>query len=601
MRNKNIITYIFLAVLTATLLLPVTVLGQTDSLAVWENIANGTLTSTWNEEGDGEWKGQNHSGVWEYNCTTDDWAWTYNATILGNRWFQTFEVNTDDAEAGVASIMVPHVAGSDFYGVIYYLGGDDHGTGAEAYIVYCDGGVMNYWNGTNFDDDVQFALDLSADCEVDYLNANCRVKVFWNWHTDDGSNNCTVRFKIWDASGDEPIIWMVDESFPFFPTADETSYYPGLWVDSTYDLDPSTTDFSRIFFWNISYDTYAPALPSYQAQIACPTIDAYDAFDFYDDYVDLDFDDVWNRTQVMKTYVNLWDLTTTYTEDLWGDASNQNDTTYHFSLMMTNTRAFFTDMFGQGVPDDFPDNILSMKTFLTQDGSQNESDYMLLRIDTDNNDNYDSYDYALWSNDSELMLYQGWTPFVDPWFGDIWSGAVFADDFGEQFRDSPYYLWDVFINWDKVYNGATGERVGTDVCRMSISWYDNDTDVLQILQDFDEREDTNPFPATEERNVTLDPTFLGFNDSQNWLYFYIDESISGEPMADPEDPVSIYDDLTPVTSNLLLNVLPVLIAVAVLVIIVGLVFTMGATKESLISIMIITIFAIVLIQVLLGL
>lgn len=584
-----------------TLLLPVTAVAQTDSLAVWENIADGTLTSTWYEEGTGEWTGQNDSGNWVYNCTTDDWAWTYNATIIGDKWFQTFEVNTDDAEAGIASIMVPHVTGSDFYGVIYYLDGTDHGTGAEAYIVYCDSGVMNYWNSTGFETNVSNATDLSGNCEVDYLNADCRVKALWNWNTDDGSNNCTVRFKIWNPSGDEPIWWMVDESFPFFPTADETSYYPGLWVDSTYDLDASRTDFSRIFFWNLSYDTYAPALPVVNAQIRCPTITANNAYILYDELADLDFDDLWNRTQLLKEYVNLWDLTTIYTEDLWGDADNQNDTTYQFTIMMTDARAFYTGMFGPGIPDDFPDNILGIRTFLTPDGSQNESDYMLLRIDTDNNNNYDSYDYAIWSNDTDTILYQGWTPFVDPWFGDLYSGPVWTGEFGEQFRDEAYYMYEGFINWDKIYNGATGERVGTDICRMSIGWYDNDTDVMLLLQDFDETEDTAPYPATDGRNVSLDPTFMGFNDSQNWLYFWVDTSISGVPLADPDDPVSMYTNMDPTTSNLLQNVLPVLIAIAVLGLIVGMVFTMGATKESLITIMIVTIFAVILIQVILGL
>lgn len=40
-----------------TLVTPLSI-AKTDNLAVWENIANGTLTSTWNENVDGEWKGQ---------------------------------------------------------------------------------------------------------------------------------------------------------------------------------------------------------------------------------------------------------------------------------------------------------------------------------------------------------------------------------------------------------------------------------------------------------------------------------------------------------------------------------------------------------------
>lgn len=594
---NKIYTNIFLLTLVMTLILPVTVIAQTDSLAVWENIAGGTLTSTWVEVADGEWKPQNASGVWEYNCTTSNTAFTFNESTNGMRWFNTFEVTTNDAEAGIASVMVHNL--TSYYGIVYYL--DFNATGPEAYVIYNDQGTIYYWNNSGFGawtNNVSNATDLSGDCEVDYYNGFCRVKALWNFNEYYG---VMVRFKIWDPSSDEPIYWMVDEQVDMFAGADFTSYKSGLFVDSRWDLDPSETDFRRIFFWNITYDIYAPSGPAMIPEIACPTITAQDAYDLYDEYTDLDFYDIWNRSQLMKDYVNIWDLTTIYTEDLWGNADNQNDTTYHFSLMMTDTRAFFTGMFGPGIPDDFPDNVLTMKTFLTPDGSQNDSDYMLLRIDTDNNDNYDSYDYAIWSNDTETILYHGWTPFVDPWFGDMWSGPVWTDDFGEQFRDEPYYMWEVFINWDKIYNGATGERIGTDLCRMSIAWYDNDTDVMLILQDFDEEEDTNPYPATEERNVSLDPTFLGFNDSQNWLYFWVDISISGEPLADPDDPVSIYDNMDPTTSNLLQNVLPIFIAIAVLGLIVGLIFTMGATKESLITIMMVTIFAVILIQIILGL
>jgi hypothetical protein len=57
-----------------------------------------------------------------------------------------------------------------------------------------------------------------------------------------------------------------------------------------------------------------------------------------------------------------------------------------------------------------------------------------------------------------------------------------------------------------------------------------------LLQDYDPTDDTSPYPPTDGRNATRDPVWEEYNDSSNWLYFQVDESISGEPMADPEDP-----------------------------------------------------------------
>jgi hypothetical protein len=164
----------------------------------------------------------------------------------------------------------------------------------------------------------------------------------------------------------------------------------------------------------------------------------------------------------------------------------------------------------------------------------------------------------------------------------------------------------VFINWDKIYNGSSGERVGEDLCRMSIGWYDHDTALtseMVLMQDYDPTDDASPYPATDGMDFADTPVFLDFNDSQNWLYFQVDTSISGEPMADPEDPLSdsVYDDLDPTTKNILTEILPLLIAAAILMFIVGLIFTTGITKESLITLMVVVILGIIIIQVILGL
>jgi len=512
--------------------------AQTDSLAVWENIADGALTSTWVENETADWKPQNVSGIWSYNCTvTDDVSFTFNESVNADRWFDTFEVTSDDSEAGVGSVMVNNL--TSYYAILYYYVSTDHGDGGpQAHLVCYDEDHFDYWNGTGFESNASNASDLDNDWEKDYSSGYMRVKVMWDFHSTIG---CSLHFKMWDPSSDEYPLWMVDLEFPNHPSITTTTFKSGLFVDSRYDLDASETDFRRILFWDTAYDMYVPSLPIVNEYIACPTIDCTDAYTLYDEYADLDFDDVWNRTQMLKDWVNLWDLQVIYSEALYQTSLlpyNQNDSVYYFSQMFTDTRTFYTQMFGPGIPDDFPDNMLMMRAFLPIDGSSNDTDFMVLRIDTDNNDVYDSYDYSIWSNDSELILYQGWTPFTDPFFGDMWSGAVWTGDFGEVFRDKAYYEWDVFINWDMIYNGSSGLRVGDDLCRMSIGWYDYDQDDSVYMQDYDPTDDATPYPATDGMSWSDDPVFLGFNDSSNWLYFQVDESISGEPLADPVDPVT---------------------------------------------------------------
>jgi len=531
-------------------------IAQTDSLVVWENIADGALTSTWVENETADWKPQNDSGIWEYNCTvTKDVSFTFNETGIADHWFNTFEViSLDGGEIGVGSAMIVNL--TSYYALVYYYDSTDHGNGLpSAHLVCMHANHFDYWNGTGFEANASNASDLDNGWEKDYSNGDFfRVKVMWDFHSTIG---CSLHFKMWDPSGDEYPLWMVDLEFPNHPSITGTVFKSGLFVDSRYDNDPSETDFRRILFWDTSYDLYVPSLPIVNEYIACPTIDCTDAYTLYDEYADLDFDDVWNRTQMLKDWVNLWDLQVIYSEALYQTSLlpyNQNDSVYLFSQMFTDTRTFYTQMFGPGIPDDFPDNMLMMRAFLPIDGSSNDTDFMVLRIDTDNNDVYDSYDYSIWSNDSELILYQGWTPFTDPFFGDMWSGAVWTGDFGEVFRDKAYYEWDVFINWDMIYNGSSGLRVGDDLCRMSIGWYDYDQDDSVYMQDYDPTDDATPYPATDGMSWSDDPVFLGFNDSSNWLYFQVDTSISGEPLADPVDPaapVSSVDNIVAVVGAMI--------------------------------------------------
>jgi hypothetical protein len=202
------------------------------------------------------------------------------------------------------------------------------------------------------------------------------------------------------------------------------------------------------------------------------------------------------------------------------------------------------------------------------------------------------------------MYYNGWTP-VDapdvPEYVVMSSGASTSTYAGEVFRDALYWHRVVLINWDNMYNGSSGNRIGDDECRMSMVFYDNNTDNIAVLQDFYPGDDDSHYVNTDGRNKSCNPVWYQENDSSFWTLFNADTTITGEPLADPEDPTSVYDNLSPATTNILRVILPMLLAVFILVLIIGVIFTMGLTKESLISLMIVVIFGIILIQIILGL
>lgn len=586
---KRISTKIILIMLVASLVLPVATIAQTDSLAVWENIADGTLTSTWAETSNANWKGQNESGVWSYNNTaTASLNWTYNASITGSRWMQTWEANCDDAEGGIGSAMF--VDATHYYAVIYYL--SFNGTDPAIYIIYDNAGTVNYWDSTpgTWTTNMSNATDYT-NYEKDYENGWVRFKAIWNWGAS--FDNCTVRFKAWETTGDEFPLWLCDAVINSY-VPDVTSTYPGLVVDKRWDLDSATTLFRRIWFWNLSY-TMTPGL---NHVINCPTVSIDTILTTYAEAED---PDLWNATQLYKDFINLFDLTSFYDEDFWGVTGNQNDTTYVFSMMLTDMDDYW-DMYFPAPPEELPDNVMMFHIFETTDGTSNETDDLLIRWDTDNDGTYEATDVAMWTNDTNTRFYNGWTPNIDVLeYCVMSSGASTSTYAGEVFRDSLYWHRVVLINWDNMYNGSSGERIGDDECRMSMMFYDNATDSIAVLQDFYPGDDDDHYMNTDGRNKSLDPVWYQENTSDFWTLFNVDTSITGEPLSDPEDPASIYTDLDPVTVNLLTAVLPLLIAVAVIVLIAGLITTMGATKESLITIMLVTILAVILIQVILGL
>jgi hypothetical protein len=181
MKGNKVI--LLLSILILTLMTAPLVFAQTDSLSVWENVANGSLTSTWVENETADWKPQNVSGVWMYNCSvTADVSFTFNETYSADRWFDTFEVVSDDSEAGVGSVMVNNL--TSYYAIIYYYSAVDIGPkdGSPcAHLVCYDEDHFDYWNGTGFESNESNASDLDNGWEKDYSAGDFyRVKVMWD-------------------------------------------------------------------------------------------------------------------------------------------------------------------------------------------------------------------------------------------------------------------------------------------------------------------------------------------------------------------------------------------------------------------------------------
>lgn len=563
-----------------------TAIGQTDSLAVWENIADGTLTSTWAETSNANWKGQNVSGIWAYNNTaTASLNWTYNSSIIGSRWMQTWEATCDDAEGGIGSAMF--VDATHYYAVIYYL--SFNGTDPAIYIIYDNAGTVSYWDITpgEWTTNISNATDYT-NYEKDYQNDWVRFKAIWNWN--EALDNCTVRFKAWETSGDEFPLWLCDTVIT--AVAPTTSTYPGLIVDKRWDLDPATTLFRRIWFWNLSYEM----TPGLNHVIDCPTVSINDLLTTYAEAED---PDIWNATQLYKDMINLFDITSIYDEDFWGETGNQNDTIYVFSMMVTDMDDFW-DMYFPAPPDDLPDNILLFSIFETIDGTSNDTDDFLIRWDTDNDGTYETTDCAMWSNDTLTIFYEGWTPLTPDDSAEhvvMAAGASTSAYAGEVFRDDLYYVWRAIINWDNMYNGSSGNRIGDDECRMSMMWYDNDTDSIAVLQDFYPSNDDDHYINTEERNTAFNPTWYSTNDSSFWTLFTVDTTITGEPLSDPDDP-SVAEETTILLSS---YIIPVIFAALLLIFILTLITTGNLTIETLITILIIALLGIVTLMMLAGL
>jgi hypothetical protein len=598
--DKKTISMIFILMVGMLMSLTGIVSAQLDSFNVWENISGGTLEAAWTEKTDADWSPGQLSSGGVYNCTTKGINWTTPSGVIfgdqGHRWLQTFEVKVNDSNLGIGCIYAYHNA-TNWDGWLYILE-DKWDANAGFYLVKNTAGTVTYANATTGTTNMSNATDYSSNVEVDYLNDYCRIKSMYNGY------NHSLQVKIWNPTGDEPISWLFDSHSTKIKATSSNNMTCGLLTICDDGISHRAV-FRRIFFWNLSYDLYGATT---KPKIVCPTYDAMSFYNFLQTFNNAP--DLWNQTQLMQGFLNSWDLTSFYTNDMFITAkTNQNDTTYVFTNMLTDFIEFWEQLFpANPLPDEAPDNTLLFNLYMTPDGTNygEADDYVLIRIDSDNNGIYNSYDYAFWGNATGFdtgHFYKGWTERTDPdqWYGLVGEAWSTSDAFGELFRDRGYHVLGVYINWDLLYNGTSHQRIGSDLCRMSISFYDKNSTNLTIGQDFNESNDRTMKSPSEMHTGGLTPTWFGYNTTTNWFYFQVDESLSGEPLSDPDDTESIYDNMDETTESLLTYVLPVIIAVAVLIVVVAMTLAMGITKETLVTIMMLGILAVILISVILNL
>lgn len=529
-----------LTLLTISFLVPLTV-AQTDSL-IWENIPEGVYLNDWVENSPDEWEPYNDSGIGVVNFSGNVWGYILNDSVAGHRWYQTFEVQSDmDGEfvvSAIMSVMSSNISedNTNFYAMIYYLFDplyplDPH---AGLYMIRYVAGTPYYYNESAEDKWDTNMSNATSYCqaEADYYSSFCRVKALWNFY-DEIEEDFSARFKIWDASGDEPDTWMLDSEFSSYEIGATNSnmWYSGIGADN--ELCPGNlVQFRRIAMWNLSYDLYDDNV----AYIGVPQYDATTLFEDMDEMSEVD--DYWNYTSMFVDMINSWDLTSFYNENNISEIGAQNDTVYVFSVMTTGWEDFFDEHFAEEWWEDwgdavFPNNILVIHAYNPTDGTADGDpiewdDFCRLRFDF-NNDGYDANDYMFEVDGTDTLFgYWGFTQVIpdspDEWYGEGYYDYIDDDSWGNMFRDYEYPNYAFFLNWDLISGGID---VNTPV-NISISFLDNESDDYSIWQDWDELDEITP------RWESDNETWQSSNTTTLWGIM----EILGDPLDfdDPEEP-----------------------------------------------------------------
>jgi hypothetical protein len=518
MRTKKIL---FFSMLVCFLMTVPLALAHTDSLAVLETIPDGVLSADWVETGASNWKGQNASGVWSYNCTSTGVNWTINESNNFYQCFKTYDFKGTDAETGVGDI-IAYKSVTEWYGVLYYLDHNNSGK-PKLYIVWYNNTAFSYWNSTTdvYGTNRSNATDYSAGCEVDYLSAFCRVKSVCRY---EGTANCFLKWKIWDPSGDEGLWWI--DTLVDIPWA---SYHQGLVTDNTWDLDDQQTLFNKIIFSDTRVD-YGPEPVGVQ-YIDCPTYTADYFFNLLMNFSGAD--DYWNVSAMMQEFLNDFDYT-----GLFDRTMTNIDTNHILSLVVTDFDTWYANLFPNSTTE-VPDNVLILWAFETMDGTKSDLDSMTLRFDMDHDGVYEAtdYSYVVEGNDADYYI-QGWTQRpAGVWYGSMTCAYLHDDDaISDVFRDSGYNTWMAYISLDAMYvNGA--HYGANDVIGLSIDFFDSGSNRTVIWQDYWQPNETtkaNIFGTPASDNPDLENT--SYTNATNWGHFLIDTTITGEALADPVDP-----------------------------------------------------------------
>ncbi len=501
MNKQTLGAGVLATILILMMFLPTSV-AQTNSLAVFENCADGALVATWTENATDQWAPQNSSGDtrFKFNCTgvADGYGTVVNTTA-GHRWFGYTEVQTNDTDLMVGPIFA-------------YNGTEDYlcvllDQAAEKIYIAKWNGSFYYFNSTDgsWEAAVANGTDYdSADEQYywEYASDYCLMK--WIYNSEPGQLN----FKAWTgaAMGNEPTNWLINITHANLSYSSDISQGLFAYNDKAELMEAY---FRRIMFWNLTYELNATDVP----QIPVPL---YDAYTFATEMAALHTmeDSAYNTTVAVRNLLNKFDLESfmRWPESLNEAVDDQNDSIYVYSIGLTDFSDAVEESFSD-FPDDFtvPDNLLYIVVEDCTDGSDHSNDYCLLQFDCDNDGTYEDWEksYYLSGNYS--------TDTYDSFTGNVSDGETSLNMFGwvsnssnlvriHRFDDYKFYHF--LIDPSELLLSDGGSPVGVDT-EMGFSL---------VVSNYNETGDTAP-----ELSV-----WQGWDESDGYLH---NES-TGDPYSD---------------------------------------------------------------------
>jgi hypothetical protein len=226
------------------------------------------------------------------------------------------------------------------------------------------------------------------------------------------------------------------------------------------------------------------------------------------------------------------------------------------------------------VPPVESNNVLWMRVFVPPDGVEDtEGDALSLRFFTDlslddlSPDIMDNM-YTIHVLDGETFCSVGLD--LVPNFAEGYQR--FSDPFAPMFADysSGYAIYDVLVDWDALYNTTKDDRVGTDLVRMSLGVYDNDSTHFMVWQDYNVTDERTPLAPPSDEFPYKDQFTL-----MNWGYFQIDTTVTGVELEEPLEQAQTFPSQSRLEQSGVDPGLVILLTVLIILCLVGAIIKMA--------------------------